>query len=230
MQYFMGAMGPMSNGMGMNSSTGQSIGMPIASYNPSFNMASLINSCQPSQSVPSMHQQTSNTELMQFLNVKFEEVNKRLEKLDTQGKRVNEIDGKVSKLWSDLDKRVTRNTERVTNAEEKADSNEFEIREARKNISELQKQNQSLKDTLTDIQPKSMISNLIIGGLDEAQDGMAEDVGNTVRAFMFEDLMIPRENPRAQIERVQRTGTKALQYVSSGFYCRVITGSPMRLY
>ena len=148
---------------------------------------------------------------MQFLNVKFEEINKRLEKLDTLEKRVNEIDGKVSKLWSDHDKRVTRNTERVTNAEEKADSNEFEISEARKNISELQKQNQSLKDTLTDIQSKAMINNLKISGLDEAQDGMAEDVENTVRAFMFEDLKIPSERiAEIKFELVQRTGLKAL--------------------
>ena len=114
MQYGMGAvgpmgtMGPMSSGQVMNSSTGQCLGM----QNSSFNMANLISSPQPAQNMPAiqssqnvtpMQQQTNNTELMRFLTVKFDGVNKRLEKLDTLEKRVNDIDGKVSKLWSDLD-------------------------------------------------------------------------------------------------------------------------------
>ena len=71
----------------------------------------------------------------------------------------------------------------MTDAEEKADSNEFEISGTRNNKSKI-----SQLKTLIDIQSKAMINNLIIGGLNEAQDGMAEDVENTLKAFMFEDL------------------------------------------
>ena len=68
--------------------------------NPSFNMANLITSQQPAQNMSSqsampMQQQSSNSELMKFLTVKFDEVNKRLGKLDTLERRVDEIDLKV---------------------------------------------------------------------------------------------------------------------------------------
>ena len=86
MQYGMGAVGPMGpmGTMGPMSSpamgsSGQCIGMPP---NPSFNMANLITSTQPAQNMSSqsampMQQQSSNSELMKFLTVKFDEVNKR---------------------------------------------------------------------------------------------------------------------------------------------------------
>ena len=106
---------------------------------------------------------------------------------------------------------VTRNTERVTKTEEKIDTNEFDINEARKDISELQKQNQSLKDTLNDMQAKSMMNNLIIGGIAEAENGIEENVENTVRRFMLDDLKIPQEHVvDIKFERVQRTGQRML--------------------
>ena len=81
----------------------------------------------------------------------------------------------------------------------------------RNDISDLQKQSQTLKDTLTDMQAKSIINNLIIGGLDEVEEGMAEDVEHTVRSFMLDDLKIPRERiVEIKFERVQRTGLRTL--------------------
>ena len=95
--------------------------------------------------------------------------------------------------------------------EEKVELNKFDINKARNDISDLQKQNQTLKDTVTDMQAKSVMNNLIIGDLDEVEEGMAEDVEHTVRSFMLDDLKIPRERiVEIKFERIQRTGLRAL--------------------
>ena len=215
MQYPMGGMGPMGimpNGLGVSSSPGSCMEMSMGGSVPSFNMANLMNPQQTVTSATAATSQSSgNQELMQFLTGKFDEVNKRLEKLDVLEKRVNDIDLKVSKLWSDLDKRVTENTEKVTSVEQKAASNEFDIGQARDNITKLQKQNQELKDEMNDMKSKGMIGHLIIGGVDEGEEGMDEDTEETVRAFMYHDLKIPRDRvAQIKLERVQRTGLKAL--------------------
>lgn len=207
----------MSSGMGHISPPGQYQGsVPVVSPMPPFNMASIINSQQqqPTQPVNSTQHLSSgsynsNGELMRYLNSKFDEVNKRLDKLDLLEKRVNEIDGKVSKLWTDLDQRVTSNTDNVTRLGEKVDSTEFDLGKTREELETLRTQNQNLKDTLVDMQSKSMINHLIIGGLDEAENETAEVTEKAVRAFMYEDLKLAQEKvTEIKFDRVQRTGTR----------------------
>ena len=92
-------------------------------------------------------------------------MNKRLDKLDSLEKKVNDIDVKVSKLWSDLDKRVTRNAENITYVDNKTRATDIELENTKSNLAALQKQNDTLKETLNDMQSKSMINNLIVGGI-----------------------------------------------------------------
>ena len=112
---------PMGMGMSLSSPPGSFTPMSEA---PSYNMTNLVH---PSQSPTSMQtgppptstsQPTSAStsspqgQMTLLLNTKFDEINKRLDKLDTLEKKVKDMDIKVSKLWSDLDKRVTKNEEK----------------------------------------------------------------------------------------------------------------------
>lgn len=150
-----------------------------------------------------------NTELMRFLNTKFDEVNKKLEKLDLLEKRVSDIDGKVSRLWSDLDERVKTNAENVTRVENKSEQTEFELAKTQEELATLKEQNQGIKDSINDIQSKAMINNLIIGGVDEANFETEEGTKQQVRAFLRDDLHIPQDRlADIKIERVQRIGAR----------------------
>ena len=58
-----------------------------------------------------------NAELMQSLSTKFDEVHKRLGKLDLLEKRVEDIDTKITKIWDDLE-----NVTRIDNRSKQIDS------------------------------------------------------------------------------------------------------------
>ena len=198
---------PMSGGVGLTSPPGIYSGIPPTNAPPCFNMANLIPPAQSSSQSQSQPQQTVspppvgqiltnsvpgvNTGLMRFLNTKFDEVNKKLEKLDLLEKRVNDIDGKVSRLWSDLDERVKTNAENVTRVENKSEETEFELAKTQEELATIKEQNQGIKDSINDIQSKAMINNLIIGGVDEANFETEEGTKQQVGAFLRDDLKIP---------------------------------------
>ena len=50
----------------------------------------------------------SNSDIMQYLKTNFDQMNERLAKLECLDSKVDEVDRKMSKLWSDMDSRVVR--------------------------------------------------------------------------------------------------------------------------
>ena len=100
-----GAIGYIGSGVGYPIPPGIYGGMP-----PSFNVANLLPTAQssPHPGQPCIGGQSGinpaagvNAELIQFLSTKFDEVHKRLGKLDLLEKRVEDIDTKVTKIWDD---------------------------------------------------------------------------------------------------------------------------------
>ena len=80
---------------------------------------------QPMQREKSQQDPISNSQIMQLIKSKFEEVNKRLEKLDTVERKVQEVDNKLNKLWADLDQRVAQNKDSITKVEDKLETTDF---------------------------------------------------------------------------------------------------------
>lgn len=171
----------------------------------------------------------SNTELMQYMSSRFDGISKRLEKLESVEKKVDELDMKINKLWNDLDKRITLNTTTLNELRDCVDSNDYEVDEARREVKNLREQHKSIKESLCDIQAKSMMNNLIIGGVREdnrilidaderntADDGQnAGSIGverdmtpeETVTKFMKDNLKISQDKVnRIKVKRVQRIG------------------------
>ena len=116
------------NPMGMGMGTGNSSppgSFPHMPTTQSFNMANIVPPSQPPTNMQTGPPPTSMSQLASelilslqgqltlLINTKFDEICKRLKKLDTLVKKVNDIDVKVSKLWSDLDKHVSKNEEKI---------------------------------------------------------------------------------------------------------------------
>lgn len=223
---------PMSSGVGLTSPPGVYSGIPPTAAIPGYTLTNLVppatQSSPQAQNMQQTVQQTVqphsvgptatngvsgvpgvNTELMRFLNTKFEEVNKKLEKLDLLEKRINDVDSKVSRLWSDLDERVKVNAENVARVENRGEQSDFELAKAQEELATLKEQNQTLKDSINDIQSKSMINNLIIGGVDEVNFETEEGTKQQVGAFLRDDLQIPQDRlTNIKFERVQRIGAR----------------------
>ena len=206
-------MGYMGSGVGYPSPPGIYSGVP-----PSFNMANLLPTAQssPHPGQPCIGGQSGtnpaagmNAELMQFLSTKFDEVHRRLGKLDLLEKRVEDIDTKVTKIWDDLDARVKSDTENVTRIDNRKKQTDSELKDAQKELSNLREQNQTIKYCLNDIQSKAMINNLIIGGVDEVPFETEEQTKEQLGVFFRDDLHIPEDRlQNMKTDRIQRIGPR----------------------
>ena len=87
--------------------------------------------------------------------------------------------------------------------------NDFEIEKAREEVRKLSEENGKLKQSLNDIQSKSMINNLIIAGIEESDQESETQLENSVRSFFSDQLKVPEEKGNdIQFERIHRTGVK----------------------
>jgi len=149
----------------------------------------------------------SNSDMMEFMKSQFQAVNKRLDKLEILEQKVNNFESKLVSLWDDIDKRVSRNADRIDVVEQTLDSNNFDVGIARDEMKTLHRQNEELKEALTDIRAKSMMKNLIIGGLPDSADESDAEAESKVRDFLMEDLgMSDQQAFEIQFENVKRMG------------------------
>ncbi|XP_053385740.1 uncharacterized protein LOC128550537 [Mercenaria mercenaria] len=82
------------------------------------------------------------------------------QEIEMAEKKVDEVDIKLNKLWCDIDKRVSKNNNNIDFVRDKVDLNDFEINRTKVD-------QKKAKDTLLEMQSKTLINNLIIGGLTE---------------------------------------------------------------
>ena len=159
---------------------------------------------------PQSMRSVTNADILNFMESKFEEMNKRLGKLENLEKKVTDIDSKLNKLWSDLDKRVTINSDKINSLEENVSSHYFDVDSAREELSNIREENQMLKSSICELQAKSMINNLIIGGIKETNITETEEQTLiNVQKYMKDDLKIPdQELSGIEIESVRRFGVR----------------------
>ena len=112
--------------------TNQSFGIPT----------NMINASTPhTQRTLGSQRAVSNDNFLQFMNSKFVYITKRLQKLEDLETTVIEVDSKLSRLWSDLDKRVTNNTNTTRKTEEKVDETNFPLGKALEEANNLKTKN-----------------------------------------------------------------------------------------
>ena len=148
-------------------------------------------------------------DLMEFLNKKFDDISNRLGRLESLEQKVGNIDNKLSRLWSDLDKRVSTNDEKITVVKETVEAHDFDIDKTKEEVQILKNENKRIKDEVVDMQAKSMMSNLIIGGIAEKQNETLEQTKEGVFDYFKNDLKIPEEEIEGiKTSSVKRLGTK----------------------
>lgn len=148
-------------------------------------------------------------DLMDFLNSKFEDISTRLGKLESLEQKVGDIDNKISKLWSDLDKRVSKNEEKISDVREAVEAHDFDIEKTKDEVQSLKSENRRIKDEVVDMQAKAMMTNLIIGGIAEKQNETMEQTKECVIEYFKKDLKIPDEEiGDIKTNSVKRLGPK----------------------
>lgn len=151
----------------------------------------------------------TNEELMLFMSAKFDEMNSRLSKLELVEKKVSEMDIKINKLWSDLDSRVAKSADKLNSLEESVDVHVFSLDETRNQVTKLQTENKELKESLSSIQAKQMMNNLIIGGIKECEHETNDQTVTKVKEYFKDDLKIPEDEAESiEIERAYRSGIR----------------------
>ncbi len=68
--------------------------------------------------------------------------------------KVNSFDVKISKLWSDLDARVSKQSDNINQLQDRSEMTDMELAKTQEEVSSLKAENKSLKESLTDIQAK----------------------------------------------------------------------------
>lgn len=92
---------------------------------------------------------------------------------------------------------------------ESVNSLDFDIQKTRDEVCDLQSENKRIKETIVDLQSKSILANLIMSGIEETKDETSEQTKQSVITNFKGDLNIPeKEIPEIEIERVQRFDAK----------------------
>ncbi|XP_060569746.1 uncharacterized protein LOC132728137 [Ruditapes philippinarum] len=134
---------------------------------------------------------------------------KKLGKLESLEQKVGDIDNKISKLWSDLDKRVSKNEEKISDVREAVEAHDFDIEKTKDEVQSLKSENRRIKDEVVDMQAKAMMTNLIIGGIAEKQNETMEQTKECVIEYFKKDLKIPDEEiGDIKTNSVKRLGPK----------------------
>ena len=151
----------------------------------------------------------TNEELMKFISGKFEEMNSRLSKLESVEKKVNSLDDKLNKLWTDLDKRVAKSEDRVSTLQDTVEAYDYELDNTKEKVTALQAENKKLRESLADLHSKSLMCNLIIGGIKETTNESPDQTLANVKNYFKDNLKIPDENiATIEIESARRFGEK----------------------
>ena len=104
---------------------------------------------------------------------------------------------------------MTKNAENITYVDNKTRATDIELENTKSNLAALQKQNDTLKETLNDMQSKSMINNLIVGGIKELENETTEQTEAEFRKFLANDLEVPPERiNEIKLERAHRIGQR----------------------
>lgn len=153
---------------------------------------------------------TSNATIIQLLgriDLRIASVETKLSKLDTLEKKVDHFDSELKKLWTHIDDRAKRAEEKVDKVEERVDEIQFASGVAQDKVSQMEKECDKLRDTVTYLQSQSMRNNLIFCNIPESPNEKPDETDTKLRAFLVDQLKIAQETVTAmKFERTHRIG------------------------
>ncbi|WAR17435.1 hypothetical protein MAR_032029 [Mya arenaria] len=120
-------------------------------------------------------------------------IEKRLDKLNTLETKVDSFDKDMKRLWTlvhDTNKQVDQ---KVSRLEEKAEQSDFNHAELKSSFDSLERQNAKLQDDIVYMKSQSMRNNIIFGGIEEGPNENQGDTEVKVRDFLKDRLKIAQE-------------------------------------
>ena len=135
----------------------------LSSDNPSTNMDS-SNPRVVSLDNTQVEKSGSTVDIMKCLSrieLRITGIEQKLSTLDKVEKKVSNLESDVKKLWLHLEDINKNIMEKVVSAEERLDNIDFSVGHAQDAISQLEKENNRLKENLVYLQSQSMRNNLI---------------------------------------------------------------------
>ena len=152
----------------------------------------------------------TNSDIMAILskmNNKLNQMDERLNTLESLDKRVDGFDKELRKLWLFIESSSKATNEKVDKVETRVSSTEVDLEGARSKIADLEIENIRMKEEVNYMKSQSMRNNLIFGNIDEVPSEKPAKTEEIIRNFMIEKLKIARDIVNnIKIERAHRMG------------------------
>ncbi|KAK3102079.1 hypothetical protein FSP39_008584 [Pinctada imbricata] len=133
--------------------------------------------------------------LQVFMDVKLNEVTKKLASIDILEKRVNSLDTKIAKFDGDIRQLQAEVAECVKQSKNAVDSVcertefvEFELKNMSDRIKHLEDQNKAMKFDIIDMKARSMRDNLLFSGIAETPGETPNTTESILRKFLVDNL------------------------------------------
>lgn len=189
----------------------QSIQIPISPVQPAVPQI-------PAQYgyVTTAMQGPSNTDIMNCLCkiesrlTQFDEKMKTLEKVE---KKIDHFDKELNKIWVYVNDNLASNSAKTSQLEDQVGNVELSMGLAQDKLSHLEKENGRLKDSMIDLQARSMRDNLVWGGIGDDPNETNQQTESKIRDFICNELKMDKTRvDEITFERVHRTGTITAAY------------------
>ena len=136
-----------------------------------------------------------------------------LSKLDAVEREVSNLCGEMNKLWTFVHETTTANSSKIDENRSKMEALEFVLGSASDQLTQIQKEKQSMQEDLLYMQSQNMRNNLIFAKVPETDNEDPAKTEAIVRDFMVEKLQIAKSVvDDIKFERVHRMGAKTNAY------------------
>lgn len=137
------------------------------------------------------------------------DVNKKLKTLDTLESKVNDFDRELKRLRLHVEDKSKATNEKLNKVDERVDNLELAEGLNRDKLTQLEKENTKLQDTVSYLQSQSMRNNLIFCNIKEEPNEKTSDTETIIRDFLVKKLDLAKELvDEMKLERVHR-GTES---------------------
>ncbi len=108
---------------------------------------------------------------------------KTLEKVE---QKIDDFDRDLKKLWVFVKDNMAASNEKTSKLESQVENVELSVGFAHDKLLSLEKENKQLRDSVVDIQARSMRDNLVWGGIHDDRNETQQQTEDKIRGFMCE--------------------------------------------
>lgn len=136
------------------------------------------------------------------------QVDNKMKTLEKVEQKIDDFDRDLKKLWVFVKDNMAASNEKTSKLESQVENVELSVGFAHDKLLSLEKENKQLRDSVVDIQARSMRDNLVWGGIHDDRNETQQQTEDKIRGFMCEVLEMDKTRvDQIRFERVHRTGS-----------------------